>query len=103
MDRSDNEVKELPGGTPVDTLDPLKPYGGLSGMRGGAMTTKRRTDLSECSPMMTVRETQAFLRLSRRLTYRVIKTKGFPAIRFGRAIRVPREALMAWIAAHAGT
>ena len=50
-----------------------------------------------------VRETQAFLRLSRQLTYRVINTKGFPAIRFGRAIRVPREALMAWIAAHAGT
>ena len=70
--------------------------------KGRVMSTKHRTKVNRGSPLMTVRETQVFLQRSRRITYRVIHSQGFPAIRFGRAIRVPRDALLAWVAAQLG-
>lgn len=32
-----------------------------------------------------------------RAIYDMAKTKGFPAVRFGRAIRIPREAFRHWL------
>jgi excisionase family DNA binding protein len=61
------------------------------------------TELNKLPVMLTVKDTERVLQLSRGMTYRVINTQGFPVIRFGRAIRIPREALILWIEQQAGT
>jgi excisionase family DNA binding protein len=47
--------------------------------------------------ILTVEQVQRFLRVSRQKAYEIVHQSGFPAIRFGRVIRVPREALMRWL------
>jgi excisionase family DNA binding protein len=37
------------------------------------------------------------LSISRTLAYEVIHRQGFPAVRIGRTVRIPRDALMKWI------
>jgi excisionase family DNA binding protein len=40
---------------------------------------------------------KSILELSKDPTYRLPHLKGFPAIRFGRTIRVPRDAFFRWL------
>jgi excisionase family DNA binding protein len=37
------------------------------------------------------------LSISRTLAYEVIHRQGFPAVRIGRTVRIPRDALMKWL------
>jgi excisionase family DNA binding protein len=37
------------------------------------------------------------LRLSRVKTYELLHQEGFPTVRIGRAIRIPREGFFAWL------
>jgi excisionase family DNA binding protein len=53
-------------------------------------------------PALTMQDVQAYLRISRPKTYDLAHTPGFPAVRIGRAIRVPREAFLRWLAQQAG-
>ena len=53
------------------------------------------------SEMMTVREAALYLRISRDLAYELVKQEDFPALRLGRAIRIPRFGLDQWIAQQA--
>jgi excisionase family DNA binding protein len=55
------------------------------------------TDVQSLPAILTVEQLQDFLGISRPKAYELVHTKGFPAIRIGRTIRVPREALMRWI------
>jgi len=49
------------------------------------------------SPFLTVPELADYLRIGRTSAYQLARTKGFPVVKVGRAIRIPREALMAWL------
>ena len=55
------------------------------------------TDIQSLPAILTVEQLQDFLGISRPKAYELVHTKGFPTVRIGRAIRVPREALMRWI------
>ena len=40
--------------------------------------------------------------LSKEMAYRLPHQKGFPVIRFGKAIRIPRDAFFSWLGQQAG-
>lgn len=48
--------------------------------------------------LLTIPEVAKLLGIGRNTAYELIHRRNFPVIRFGRAVRVPREALMQWIA-----
>jgi excisionase family DNA binding protein len=50
--------------------------------------------------VLTVKEVQARLRLGRTSVYTRIRRGELPSLRLGTAVRVPADALAAWIAAH---
>jgi len=56
----------------------------------------------ELPMVLTMRHVQGVLGISRPETYRLAHTRGFPVIRFGRSIRVPREAFFQWLDEHTG-
>ncbi|MCL6559630.1 MAG: helix-turn-helix domain-containing protein [Firmicutes bacterium] len=58
-------------------------------------TVKNFDDLPAC---LTVKELQAALGISRPTAYELINTKDFPAVRIGRAVRIPKAALEKWLA-----
>lgn len=49
--------------------------------------------------VLTVDEAGKMLGVSRQTAYQLIHTKGFPTLRIGRRMLVPKEQLKAWIAA----
>jgi excisionase family DNA binding protein len=60
------------------------------------------TDIKELPVVLTVEQVQKILGLSRPKTYELVHTKGFPRVQIGRSIRVPREALLQWLAEQQG-
>jgi len=52
--------------------------------------------------VLTMKHLQAITGLSKPKVYELAHTHGFPVVRFGRAIRVPREAFLRWLEAQAG-
>jgi excisionase family DNA binding protein len=52
--------------------------------------------------ILTMLEVQGLLRVSKNTAYELAHRKGFPAVRFGRTIRVPRKALEEWLAKQIG-
>jgi excisionase family DNA binding protein len=59
--------------------------------------TKPGINLEELPPLMTVEELSDFLRIGRRKTYEVVRSKGFPMIRLGNAYRIPKKAFLTWL------
>ena len=53
--------------------------------------------------MLSVREVQQILRLSKDTVYKLMNSKGFPRIRIGRKILIPELELEAWIKSHMET
>lgn len=49
------------------------------------------------SPLLTVPEAAALLRISRNKAYELVRLHLIPAVRLGRSIRIPRQALEGWI------
>ena len=49
--------------------------------------------------MLTVPEAARILRIDKVTVYKLAKSNGFPALRIGRRVLIPREALMRWIEA----
>ena len=47
--------------------------------------------------LLTVKQAAKLLQLSEDVTYRLIHRADFPAIRFGRAVRINRDLLMDWV------
>ena len=52
--------------------------------------------------LLTVEELARTLRISRTMAYELVNRANFPAVRIGRAIRVPRDALLRWLEAQTG-
>jgi excisionase family DNA binding protein len=52
--------------------------------------------------VLTMGNIQKIAKLSKGKTYDMLHMAGFPAIRFGRAIRVPRDAFFEWLEKQAG-
>jgi excisionase family DNA binding protein len=55
-------------------------------------------DTEHLPPVLTVVQTAAFLGVSRGLAYEAARTGEIPALRIGRRIVVPRDALLARLA-----
>jgi excisionase family DNA binding protein len=55
------------------------------------------TSIDDLPAILNMDQVQQFLGISRPKAYELANMAGFPAIRIGRAIRVPREALTKWL------
>lgn len=51
--------------------------------------------------MLTVKAIKKYFHISINAAYNIIHTKGFPAIRIGNSIRVPRSMFIQWLKAQA--
>lgn len=58
--------------------------------------------MMETKMLLTVEEMARALDVSRPMAYQLVHTDGFPTIHIGRAIRIPRDGLAAWIEEHSG-
>lgn len=58
--------------------------------------------LEELPLVLTMKHIQEITGLSKPKVYELAHTHGFPVIRFGRAMRVPREAFLRWLDEQAG-
>jgi len=52
--------------------------------------------------VLTMKHVQEITGLSKPKVYELAHTRGFPVVRFGRALRVPREAFLRWLDKQAG-
>ena len=52
---------------------------------------------NDTPPILTVSELCEVLRIGRRQGYELVHRDGFPSIRVGRSIRVPRQGLERWL------
>jgi excisionase family DNA binding protein len=51
---------------------------------------------------MTVYEVGAYLGICKPLAYKVVKSPGFPALRVGHALRIPRAQFLEWLEEQTG-
>jgi excisionase family DNA binding protein len=58
-------------------------------------------DLDALPGVLTVEQVRAVLRIARGTAYELVHSRGFPKIRIGRSIRVPKAAFIKWIAEQA--
>ncbi len=61
------------------------------------MTLTIVNDIKALSVMLTVQQLGRALQLLRARSYQLVRRPGFPVVRFGRAIRIPRDALVRWL------
>lgn len=54
----------------------------------------------DAAALLTVPEAARRVSLGRATAYRLVQTGDLPSVRIGRAVRVPAQALDAWILAH---
>jgi excisionase family DNA binding protein len=66
------------------------------------MATATVVDIAGLPVVLTMRHIQEILGISRPKTYELAHTQGFPAVRLGRTIRVPRDAFLRWLEQQAG-
>ncbi len=55
------------------------------------------TNAEELPVVLTMKHLQEITGLSRPKCYKLPHIKGFPVIRFGRAIRIPRDRFLRWL------
>ena len=53
----------------------------------------RRSELPE---VMTIKDVQEFLKISKKTAYDLIKREEFPVVRLGRLLRINREKFLEW-------
>lgn len=61
------------------------------------MSTANVSDIQGLPAVLTMKHIQDVLGLSRPKIYELTHTQGFPVVRFGRAIRVPRDRFLKWL------
>jgi excisionase family DNA binding protein len=49
------------------------------------------------SPLLTIKETAVYLKVHFHTVYDLVRTKELPALKIGRAYRIPKEKLDEWI------
>jgi excisionase family DNA binding protein len=59
-------------------------------------------ELGDLPAILTVRQVQSVLGVSRAMSYKLIHAEGFPLIKLGRALRVRKDDFLRWLAAQAG-
>jgi excisionase family DNA binding protein len=59
-------------------------------------------DAETLPAILKVGHVQRFFTISRPKAYELMHQDGFPSLRFGRAIRVPKAALLRWLDAQTG-
>lgn len=60
-------------------------------------------EVEKSLPMvLTVNEAAALARVARSTIYELSHAQGFPVVRFGRAIRIPRDPFIAWLERQVG-
>jgi excisionase family DNA binding protein len=69
------------------------------GRRAVQATIKSRDELPL---VLTILDLQKVLGISRVMAYELVHRQGFPAVRIGRCIRVPRESLLKWLYSQGG-
>ena len=67
--------------------------------KGAVMSATPVKDWAQSPEVMRVRDLQQALGVSRKTAYDLANRQDFPALRFGRAIRVSKAALVRWLAA----
>ena len=50
--------------------------------------------------MLTIKQLQEYLQISRTKAYQLIATTGFPKIKIGKEYRIPQTKLELWLKAH---
>ncbi len=58
-------------------------------------------EASDLPLLLTVRDLAALLHIGKNNAYDMCHHPGFPAIRLGKQVRIPRDALMRWLDAQA--
>jgi excisionase family DNA binding protein len=56
-------------------------------------------DIQALPAILTMEQVRQVLGLSRPMAYELAHRKGFPAVRFGRAIRIPQDSFQRWLEA----
>jgi excisionase family DNA binding protein len=59
-------------------------------------------DANELPLVLTMHHVQEVLGCAKDVAYRLPHVKGFPSVRIGKSIRVPRDRFFAWLNAQAG-
>jgi excisionase family DNA binding protein len=54
-------------------------------------------DAQELPLILTIRHVQEIMGIAKDVAYRLPHVQGFPAIRLGKSIRVPRDKFFAWL------
>lgn len=67
------------------------------------MTESAVDPLDMLPVVLTVPEVQKTMRISRVKAYELMHQTGFPVIRVGRAIRIPRDGFLKWLTNQAGS
>lgn len=57
----------------------------------------RNYDIDDLPPILTVSDISEILRISRSLSYELVKSKNFPKIVINRTIRVSRDKFTRWL------
>lgn len=52
---------------------------------------------AEYPMILTVDDAAALARVSPKTIYELVHAEGFPAVHFGRAIRIPRDSFLRWL------
>lgn len=64
------------------------------------MQTSEAVD-TQTATVLTIEQVAELLQISKTHAYALAHKRGFPSVRLGRCLRVPRAALEAWLAARA--
>jgi len=87
-----NPSPASPGGRHVERLSGVRPT--ITESTIGVPATQEAP-----SPILTVDELAALLRLDRKTVYSMVKRGEIPGVRrFGRAVRIHRETVLRWLA-----
>ena len=60
------------------------------------------TDTQDLPLVLTMHHVQEIMGVAKDVAYRLPHIQGFPAIRLGKSIRIPRDRFFAWLNAQAG-
>jgi excisionase family DNA binding protein len=61
------------------------------------MSTRSEISLNELPDVLTMDELRQVLRIGRATAYELVRRKEIVSIRVGRAIRVPKQAVVTWL------
>ena len=65
------------------------------------MAASTVNDVNALPAILTIENVRQILGVSRPTAYELAHRQGFPTMRFGRAIRIPRDAFLRWLEAEA--